>query len=307
MSLITQCPACQTLFKVVADQLQVSQGWVRCGQCQNVFDANVHLYTQALVEAEPASDQALADDAMSPLHGVSVEQHFSAHGPVDVDLSTQIPSTEHHAYSEPKEPYVPIEQIKPFDVAPSPPGTSDALNLQIKDKPLSFLRKPPKRLKYVSPWERAGLALVVLLLSAGFLVQIAAHERDLIAAHEPRLKPWLEDFCDAMKCRVRALRQIEAVVIESSSFTKIRPDLYTLNFSLKNTSDVALAVPAIEISLTDAHDQALVRKVLREKDLNFHTNTLAPGVQSTGSAMVNLTNADVSQRIAGYRILAFYP
>ncbi|MBP7453787.1 MAG: zinc-ribbon domain-containing protein, partial [Ottowia sp.] len=42
MSLITRCPTCATLFKVVADQLRVSGGWVRCGHCQEVFDASLH-------------------------------------------------------------------------------------------------------------------------------------------------------------------------------------------------------------------------------------------------------------------------
>jgi predicted Zn finger-like uncharacterized protein len=42
MGLITQCPACHTLFKVVADQLKISDGWVRCGQCREVFDAQAH-------------------------------------------------------------------------------------------------------------------------------------------------------------------------------------------------------------------------------------------------------------------------
>lgn len=43
MSLITQCPACSTMFRVVPDQLRISEGWVRCGQCDEVFDANAHL------------------------------------------------------------------------------------------------------------------------------------------------------------------------------------------------------------------------------------------------------------------------
>src|SRR5689334_20015778 len=43
MSLITRCPACGTMFKVVTDQLKVSQGWVRCGHCAEVFDASAHL------------------------------------------------------------------------------------------------------------------------------------------------------------------------------------------------------------------------------------------------------------------------
>ena len=40
MSQITRCPSCATSFKVVADQLRISQGWVRCGHCAEIFDAN---------------------------------------------------------------------------------------------------------------------------------------------------------------------------------------------------------------------------------------------------------------------------
>ena len=47
MSLITKCPACTTMFKVVPDQLRVSDGWVRCGQCNEVFDANANLESAA--------------------------------------------------------------------------------------------------------------------------------------------------------------------------------------------------------------------------------------------------------------------
>lgn len=43
MSQITSCPSCGTRFRVVADQLRISDGWVRCGQCQEVFDARLHM------------------------------------------------------------------------------------------------------------------------------------------------------------------------------------------------------------------------------------------------------------------------
>lgn len=43
MSQITRCPACETQFKVASDQLRASEGWVRCGQCDEIFDAVAHL------------------------------------------------------------------------------------------------------------------------------------------------------------------------------------------------------------------------------------------------------------------------
>ncbi len=39
MSLATRCAACGTVFRVVQDQLKVSEGWVRCGRCGDVFNA----------------------------------------------------------------------------------------------------------------------------------------------------------------------------------------------------------------------------------------------------------------------------
>jgi predicted Zn finger-like uncharacterized protein len=39
---ITHCPNCQTAFKVREEHLSAANGWVRCGKCQNVFEA--HLY-----------------------------------------------------------------------------------------------------------------------------------------------------------------------------------------------------------------------------------------------------------------------
>ena len=39
MSLATRCVACGTVFRVVQDQLKVSEGWVRCGRCGDVFNA----------------------------------------------------------------------------------------------------------------------------------------------------------------------------------------------------------------------------------------------------------------------------
>lgn len=44
MSLATRCAACGTVFRVVEDQLKVSEGWVRCGRCQEVFNALPNLF-----------------------------------------------------------------------------------------------------------------------------------------------------------------------------------------------------------------------------------------------------------------------
>jgi predicted Zn finger-like uncharacterized protein len=47
MSLATSCPSCGTVFRVVQDQLKISEGWVRCGHCQEVFNALEGLFDLA--------------------------------------------------------------------------------------------------------------------------------------------------------------------------------------------------------------------------------------------------------------------
>lgn len=51
MSLATRCPACGTIFRVVQDQLKVSEGWVRCGQCHEVFHGIEALFD---LDSDPA-------------------------------------------------------------------------------------------------------------------------------------------------------------------------------------------------------------------------------------------------------------
>ncbi|TDQ45306.1 zinc-ribbon and DUF3426 domain-containing protein [Tepidicella xavieri] len=82
MSFITRCPACSTSFKVVPDQLKISDGWVRCGHCHQIFDATLDLQPwwprpedapASPAVSEPASsDPPAQDEARGPFNGGGV-------------------------------------------------------------------------------------------------------------------------------------------------------------------------------------------------------------------------------------------
>ncbi len=72
MNLATRCPSCGTVFRVVQDQLRVSEGWVRCGRCNSVFNAAEVLFdidngapVHIELDAEPAPPDA-ADTGSEP-------------------------------------------------------------------------------------------------------------------------------------------------------------------------------------------------------------------------------------------------
>ncbi|MGM9483749.1 DUF3426 domain-containing protein [Roseateles sp. NT4] len=65
MSLATRCTACGTIFRIVEDQLRVSDGWVRCGRCAEIFDARELLFDIER-EAPPPWPVQYAPAAIAP-------------------------------------------------------------------------------------------------------------------------------------------------------------------------------------------------------------------------------------------------
>ena len=63
MSMITQCPACGTSFRVMPPQLQAQHGMVRCGRCAHVFDGFGTLATLGDERPPDAGAQPAAADS----------------------------------------------------------------------------------------------------------------------------------------------------------------------------------------------------------------------------------------------------
>lgn len=80
MSLATRCTSCGTIFKVVQDQLKVSEGWVRCGRCHQVFNALEGLFDlerdpPPQRRAEPST--APPQPAIDPPDSAAAAQHIT--------------------------------------------------------------------------------------------------------------------------------------------------------------------------------------------------------------------------------------
>jgi hypothetical protein len=147
----------------------------------------------------------------------------------------------------------------------------------------------------------------VLGLAWLLVLQWAFHGRDRLAATHPQLRPWLERLCEPLACRVAAPRQIEAIVIDASTFNRLRTDAYRLSFTLKNQGPMEVAMPAIELTLTDTQDQPVVRRVLLPPDLGAATGVIAAGSEWSATLALSVAANGSTGRIAGYRLLAFYP
>jgi predicted Zn finger-like uncharacterized protein len=304
MSLITQCPACSTLFKVVQDQLRVSDGWVRCGQCDEVFDANKQLRPSTPPEPAPESFPGTEFVASA---APDTEYDWGA---VTESADTQVPSDQflekspHELSTYPEWSQEPSQSPAQPDQEAVPEDFASGLAKMAVPTFMASSVEPP-----VSParWSRVVMAALSIGLLFLLLVQVLHQERDWLVASQPALRPVVETVCIALDCGVAPLHRIETVVIDSSSFAKSAAGLYKLQFTLKNVGSLSVAIPALELTLTDSADQAALRRVLRSSDLAQNREVLAAGEELSSSLVVKVNPVNGVEKIAGYRLLAFYP
>lgn len=353
MSLITQCPACSTMFRVVPDQLRVSEGWVRCGQCDEVFDANAHLHNldplapppavqgppeAASAPASPAPDlrtaqadaydwgpvlQAPAPSAPPAAEPVAAEPadpvlSASPQDYVTADTADYSPSSDaflaHNPHAQESVAVTGTASLTgvPVSVWPEPQASDGELRLPGKpsaaepdqEPALSFMpREPDAR---ASKWARLGWGLTAGLLTLLLALQLVVAQRDTLAVQAPALRPAVLALCAQLGCVVSAPRRIESIAIESSSFSSLKPGVYLLSLTLKSTADTALASPALELTLTDSQDQALARKVIPWTDFSSQAE-MAAMAELSASVPLSVGQGVPVERIAGYKLLAFYP
>lgn len=322
--MITRCPACGTMFNVVADQLKVSQGWVRCGQCSDVFDASLHLQEATLLKGDIAAPSAQPNArAAQPLpadafNGADLEPDLTDDFAQSLQTAIEA-SALSKALNGELEPSLPTPLQEPIL---TPIESSRAfLNEEIKAEEsaaaadsASFVQQARRQAFWKKAWVRVVLVLIAACLLLVLLLQLVLHQKDYLVMQAPQIKPVVQAICDQFGCQLGQLRKIDAIIIDSSTFTKLEPDSYKLSFSFKNLSSVAIAMPSLEVTLTDTQDRPVLRRVLLPAQFGAGGALLTPGVDFAGSVTIDVSaegaprNRDAATpRIAGFRLLAFYP
>ena len=305
MSLKTRCPACDTVFKIVPDQLKVSSGWVRCGRCAEVFDAASHAVSSEVSDAWQALREPTAISSSLPTSGIATKA-ASEIAPKNMAINAvNTPATDIFSTKKGVDSNYRTKKTK-----------TAQKEKEIKEEAnLTFMRIAKNK----AFWQRTTVvrslrAVCVCLLGLLFF-QVVFSQRNHLVASKPALKPSFELLCQALGCTIDAFKNIDAFKIDSSSFQKSQtasPDspqaeVFALKLSLKNNAELAIAMPAVELTLTDANDKPVLRRVLLAKDFGFNADTLPASGDWNGAMTVALTPSVSMAPITGYRVLLFYP
>lgn len=271
----TRCPGCFTVFRVTPQQLAIRAGQVRCGHCKTVFDGNAERVSLAPRSREPEASDAVDEAALGP-------------------------------------PTVTLRDARALEPAPPPPGPSAA---PADEEPITEISyderfawaKPGKPRRARGPLYAAAIPVLVLALAAQALFQF----RDAIAAFWPAAKPALARMCAVAGCAIQPLRDVamRSISIDASDLQAdpAHRGLLVLTANLRSHASWPLAFPHLELTLTDAKDDVVVRRALAPAEYTRGTLDVANGIAPHGEVPIRLHIDASATTQAGYRLYLFYP
>lgn len=267
---ITHCPACETQFFVTDEQLSQHEGKVRCGQCLHVFNAKQQIIEIAEVRPdEITTDNPIATTALS-------DQQFS-----------ESPLTE-------PQPVITASD-EPIIADPSPSYFDDFLDRHKRSKNRRLTHK----------WLWWILAIILILLA---IAQSLYFLRNEVALYYPITKPYLEQACLQLHCKIELPKMIEFIVIDDSDIQEDaqHQGLIWLSSTLVNQASFTQAFPNLELTLTNVEDQPKFRKVISPKDYLPAGRDIQRGLSAHEEIRIRLPINTQNEVLAGYRVLVTY-
>ncbi len=290
MTMLTRCAACGSTFRITPEQLAARQGTVRCGACGEVFSAIPGLAQSGQSSHDSAPGTSVSSgSASAPSAGSATAPHTATLDSTPELTSAEIvrnaPATSLAAAADSAD-----------GGAAAPDAAVPSVVLEAAAVVLETAARPSGR-----HWGSFAGALAAIAL-LGF--QAAYFYRNEAVAHFPETKPWLQKMCVHLSCRFDVPRDAQAISIESHDLQAdpANKNLLSLIALLRNRAGFAQDAPHLELTLTDAQDAPIARRVLTPRDY------FAAAPMGAGAELQIRLSIDAGQaRASGYRLYAFYP
>jgi hypothetical protein len=169
-----------------------------------------------------------------------------------------------------------------------------------------FLRSAGTRRKSVAIAYLSG----TLALATVLALQLVIMFRVELAAQWPAARPTLQKLCEAMGCRVGWPMRGEMLAVVGTELQSY-PSTTALELTavVRNRADVTLALPAIELTLTDTQNRAVARKVFTPTDYLPPPEAkarLAVGLEAGADLTIRIVFEAPNLNVAGFVVYPFY-
>ncbi|HQT31783.1 MAG TPA: zinc-ribbon and DUF3426 domain-containing protein [Thiobacillus sp.] len=315
----TTCPACASVFRLGADQLEAADGWVQCSVCGSAFDVRPSLLMEdgsslatepQVAETEPgtvapaqpsafpftqhgpeevrAIEQAARVASVAPVPGGIVQRETALDLPSIILIDPDIPVPDDFG-PLPQIDSAPDSSVAPVPTAPvAPAARIEYAAPQAVSMPV-VLSVPRRTKRWV--W---GLASGLLLLA--LLAQMSYFLRDHLVGLWPQARPAFEQACSVLGCTVSLPRNLEQLQIIGSDLQTETRSRLKLVLTLGNRADQPQAWPMLVLTLTDQRERPLARRSFAPSEYLEDSQRIAAGIPPRSEQALNLplTIRDVS-------------
>lgn len=317
----TTCPSCHAVFRVKPEQLDAQAGKVRCGKCAYVFNG----FETLITPLETVSFMAPYDEeesnqgnykigpqpttesiAVYDVRPVTIMESLSGSFPLQTDEQITREAEEINrviaftAHANLVEDEAPLEQTaRPLGLKITPELQAKLNNLQ---QQLSHEQKHARW----HFWGWGAGVLVLLLVLAG---QSIYFFRNPIAAYYPETKPLLATACNALGCKIEMLANINFIKLDGAELQALpdHPNILAFSAILRNNASYRQRYPKLELTLTDAANQALARRHFTPEEYLPKSFSIEQGLPTLDEIPIKFTLDLQGLEAAGYKSRMFYP
>jgi len=159
-----------------------------------------------------------------------------------------------------------------------------------------------KGLKLARQKRRSYLIITLLILLA--LGQMVFFARTHIVMRWPVVQPTFIKACQLLHCKNPLPKNIEFISLEGAEVIKDENvvELIKLNALLINNAPYTQAYPQLELTLTDANDQAVMRKIIKPEE---YASNVKEGLKAGKELHINI-NLQTTTPVTGFRALPVY-
>lgn len=170
----------------------------------------------------------------------------------------------------------------------------------------AFLRNA-QRPRGFSVFFGGGSAVLAIVL----LLQAAVLFRTELSTRWPQLRPALVQLCDVYGCSVGWPTRAELLAVVGTELQAIPgTDILELTAVVRNRASYTMALPAVEITLTDTNNRTLARKVFAPVDYlassGEPSGRISEGLSAGGDYIVRISFEARGLNAAGFVVYPFY-
>ena len=239
----TQCPHCDTRFRVTENQVNIADGFVRCSVCKEVFNAfevaEQHDRQPSLLSQKNSKNETFAPE-------------------FDNDTPKRTSTEQSSENSNDIENLQEIEAVDFNGTSATDDSRKDAFDFFDEETNESLSHVVPEQYKdsYSSNSSTLASSLLwgtgVLFLAATLLIEYTWFNRDQLN-QIPQMQVWADKLCQRFECKnitMRNPKKIELIARNVYSHPNEKNALI-VNITMKNNANFAQPYPIMQISFSD--------------------------------------------------------